>query len=240
MRCSPNGLAITLLATCAIISTQSFGDEVFGDPAVPPPIAPAGISFAALDQLGDKADAELVSRFSDPKNERFREGLVLRMAFFGDLKHPNSQLQRVLASFIEHQAESCEGKVDTNRISTFASALEVIGERGGPYGFEYLKAWATKKSVYGRVRCSSENRTVEQTRFYLRSAALVGIAESGTPTSAEYLRNLLKGSSDKRFRDAVRTALFVNDKIREQGFEKYWTEARDANRARSPEDSGKN
>lgn len=211
-------LAIALLGFHLVGTAHAL--EVTGDLAPP---AAAGISFEELLKLGDHADAELIKRFSDPRNEQHRQGLLQRMAAFGNLKKPNPRILSGLKSFVEHEVTACTGQVASDRIWMIGSALELIGQRGGAAGAEYLKSWIKDESVYGRIKCFSETRAVTDSQENLRKRALMGLGWSGTKDSLEFLSSVARHPPVVKFPGSlmgvINTAIAINTEIQKNGIE---------------------
>ncbi len=201
--------------------------EVVGDLAPP---AAAGISFEELIKLGPRADSELIKRFSDPRNEQYRQGLLQRMSTFGDLKKPNPRIFAGLKSFVEQEATTCTGP--SGRIWMIGSALELIGQRGGAPGVQYLKTWVKDESVYGRIKCFAQTRAAADTQEQLRTRALMGLGWSGSEEAMEFLSWI--GSHPPvvkfpgSFMGVLNTAVSVNTKVQKDGIESAVKASRDS------------
>lgn len=209
------GIALTGIAKAAKVETVAHRR----------PPTPAGISFKELEALGARADSELIKRFADPKNERYRSGLLARIRVFGNQNKPNPEILDGLKLFVEHEVAACQGQVEGGRIGHIGSALSLIGQRGGTRGTDYLKSWVTDKSVHGRLKCFSYMRDAEDGQDQLRRSALLGIGLSGTKESMKFLTwvgshpPVVKYSGS--FMGVLNVAVAENTKIQKDGIEKH-------------------
>lgn len=211
--------ATTILLLCVLLPGVLHGMSVRKPPE-------AGIADKELEKLGDRADTELTKRFADHSNDAFREGLLMRMGAFGDLSHPNEKMREVLKSFVETEVASCDGQVELDRILRIGLALQVIGQRGGQPGLEYLKSWVWNPAVYGRIKCFSHKGDAASSHSHLRRNALLGIGRNGTKESLGILEDIAKHPPPDKypgsFIGVLNGALSENKIILTEGVDKHF------------------
>lgn len=200
-----------------------------------PPPPDAGISDDALGKMGPAADGELLNRFLDSKNKRFRKGLILRMRLYGNLEHPNPALAKALRDAIEKEVAACKGTVTNQELLNLGSMLEVLGQRGGQPAIEYLEKWAGDPAISGRLKCAYPGGVAEDAQEQVRLSALLGLALSGDSHAVAYLEEMRKNPPKVKypgsFNGMLDRAIYEGKKIQSEGIRKHYSVDRDSIRA---------
>ncbi len=212
----------------ALFVAFSFGVNIYGENPVgdwaPPP--EAGIADNALQALGNKAEAVLLNRFADPANEKFREGLIYRMRVYGDIARPSEAVRKQLHDYVEAEVISCQGTVDFKRLYLIGSALEVIGQRGGPEGIKYLEKWVANDSFSTRINCYPRGRTSEYSSELLQWSAVIGLGLSADKNALTFLHQTAKNPPKVKYPGSlmgvINRAIAENTEIQKVGIRKFY------------------
>jgi len=111
-------LFLTLLTINATAKAATYG-----------PLHDTGVSEEYLVRLGTAAEADLLHRLDEPKNGKYFEGIISRLALIGDLKKPNPGVTSRLRKFVDRQTE-CQNEVPEAKVFAVIAALKTIGQRG--------------------------------------------------------------------------------------------------------------
>jgi len=191
--------------------------------AVPPD---AGISDTELQSMGPNAEGELLRRFADSNNEKHKEGLLHRMRLYGDLAHPSEPVRKQMNDYVETEISSCQGPVDSKRLLLMASALEVLGQRGGPEGIKYLEKWISDDSFSARVNCYPSGKASDYSRDYLIWSAVIGLGLSGDKTALTFLKKTTQNPPKVKYPGSLmgvlNRAVAENVKMQKVGARKFY------------------
>jgi hypothetical protein len=176
--------------------------------------------------MGASAENELLRRFVDSNNEKYKEGLLHRMRLYGDPARPSEPMRKLLNEYVEAEISSCQGPVDGKRLLIMASALEVLGQRGGPEGIKYLEKWVADDSISSRVNCYPSGKSSDYSRDYLLWSAVIGLGLSGDKTALAFLSKTAQNPPKVKYPGSLmgvlNRAIAENTKIKKMGARKFY------------------